>query len=101
MVAMVTLHHFTHPQWFEKLGGFGKVDNLAYFLTYSEYTFMQYGKRIRLWSTFNEANVSVWYCAFFWRSMETLYFLFHGILYVNTYLPFITCTEFTSSNVYN
>ena len=29
--SFVTLHHFTHPLWFENMGGFCKMENLRYF----------------------------------------------------------------------
>ena len=32
----VTLHHFTHPLWYEKLGGFNNEENVKYFLRYVE-----------------------------------------------------------------
>jgi beta-glucosidase len=28
--VFVTLHHFTHPMWFEKLGHFQNIENLKY-----------------------------------------------------------------------
>ena len=31
LVPVVTLHHFTHPLWFEDLGGFEKEENIKYF----------------------------------------------------------------------
>ncbi|KAL6746681.1 glycoside hydrolase superfamily [Haematococcus lacustris] len=51
---MVTLHHFTHPQWFEDKGGFTKAENEEYFVSYSTRVFQEYGHRVRLWTTFNE-----------------------------------------------
>ena len=32
---LATLHHFTHPQWFEDIGAFEKEKNIAHFLTYT------------------------------------------------------------------
>ena len=39
ITPVVTLHHFTHPIWFEKLGAFEKRENIDHFIEYSEYTF--------------------------------------------------------------
>ncbi len=35
--VLVTLHHFSHPQWFEDLGAFEKKENVPIFLNYVEY----------------------------------------------------------------
>ena len=31
-----TLHHFTHPLWFEDAGAFGKEENIAAFVEYAK-----------------------------------------------------------------
>eukprot|EP00877_Chromochloris_zofingiensis_P010440 jgi/Chrzof1/564/Cz01g20180.t1 len=49
-----TLHHFTHPQWFEKLGGFADAKNIPLFVKYAQIMFKHFGKRIRFWASFNE-----------------------------------------------
>jgi len=49
-----TLHHFTHPIWFEDKGGFEKEENIEFFVEYSRIMFREFGKRIKLWATFNE-----------------------------------------------
>jgi len=54
IVPMATLHHFTHPQWFEELGGFTKEENIPYFVDYAKNAFRWFGPKIRLWGTFNE-----------------------------------------------
>lgn len=33
MEPMCTLHHFTHPQWFEEMGGFTKEENIPIFVS--------------------------------------------------------------------
>ena len=38
----VTLLHFTHPQWFENLGGFTKEENIRYFTSFIK---LPFGKR--------------------------------------------------------
>ena len=36
---MVTLHHFVHPNWFERLGGFTKEENIPHFVHYCQAVF--------------------------------------------------------------
>lgn len=43
--------------WFEDLGGFTKEQNIPLFVEWSVFMFRRYGRRIRLWSTFNEPSV--------------------------------------------
>uniref|UniRef100_A0A7S3VJH2 Beta-glucosidase n=1 Tax=Dunaliella tertiolecta TaxID=3047 RepID=A0A7S3VJH2_DUNTE len=50
----VTLHHFTHPTWFEDLGGFRKEENIPLFVEWAQFMFRTFHKRIKLWATFNE-----------------------------------------------
>lgn len=53
----ITLHHFTHPQWFEDEGGFlseGAVENFADFTTLAASNFSDLCCD---WVTFNEPNV--------------------------------------------
>ena len=33
MEPMCTLHHFTHPPWFEEMGGFTKEENIPIFVS--------------------------------------------------------------------
>jgi beta-glucosidase/6-phospho-beta-glucosidase/beta-galactosidase len=60
-----TLHHFTHPTWFEDLGGFMNEENIPLFVEWSVFMYKEFGKRIRLWATFNEPTVSLWSGVFF------------------------------------
>lgn len=32
LVPVLTLHHFTHPLWFDDLGAFEKSDNIKFFI---------------------------------------------------------------------
>ncbi len=57
MEPMCTLHHFTHPQWFEELGGFANEENIPMFVDYCKRTFETFSKKIKLWATFNEPTV--------------------------------------------
>jgi beta-glucosidase/6-phospho-beta-glucosidase/beta-galactosidase len=35
MTPNATLHHFTHPQWFDELGGFTKAENIQLFVNFA------------------------------------------------------------------
>ncbi len=54
---MVTLHHFTHPLWFEDLGGFEKAENIAHFVEFSEVVFNALQSKVTQWCTINEPGV--------------------------------------------
>ncbi len=57
MHCFVTLHHFTHPQWFEEAGGFiGRVA-AERFAVYAERMIGELGDLCSDWLTFNEPNV--------------------------------------------
>jgi len=53
----VTLHHFTHPIWFEEKGAFENKENLSYFVRYSERVFDALNEYVGLWCTINEPAV--------------------------------------------
>lgn len=55
----ITLHHFTHPQWFEKLKGFEKEKNIYYFVRFATKMFKEYKDKVQFWYTFNEPGVYV------------------------------------------
>lgn len=54
IVPTITLHHFTHPMWFEKKGAFDKEENIDYFVQFSKKVFERYGDRVKIFITFNE-----------------------------------------------
>ena len=54
---VVTLHHFTHPVWFEELGGFYQKENISYWVDYCERLFGVLGDRVNDWCTVNEPEV--------------------------------------------
>jgi beta-glucosidase len=57
MHCFVTLHHFTHPQWFEDEGAFlGRVA-AERFAVYAEHVIDELGDLCSDWLTFNEPNV--------------------------------------------
>lgn len=55
---MITLHHFVHPAWFQKLGAFEKQENIVLFTQFSEKMFNEFSDTVKLWCVINEANVS-------------------------------------------
>ena len=57
LVPNATLHHFTHPVWFEDLGAFTKEENISIFVDWSRKMFELFRPRILLWCTFNEPTV--------------------------------------------
>ncbi|MDL2206748.1 family 1 glycosylhydrolase [Eubacteriales bacterium OttesenSCG-928-N13] len=54
---LVTLHHFTHPIWFERRGGFMKKANIAIFLRYVQHVVRELGDLCHEYVTINEPNV--------------------------------------------
>ena len=59
ITPVVTLHHFTHPIWFEDLGGFEKEDNIKHYLEFSEFVFNKLSDLVPFWCTINEPAVYV------------------------------------------
>ena len=55
--ALVTLHHFTNPMWFEKKGAFEKKENIAFFIRFAEKIVSAFGPLVREYITVNEPNV--------------------------------------------
>ncbi len=56
---VVTLHHFTHPGWFEDLGGFENENNIKYFVNFCKLMVQQLSSKVLMWATFNEPGVYV------------------------------------------
>jgi beta-glucosidase len=57
ITPMITLHHFSHPMWFERKGAFEKEENIAYFVRFSKKVFEALGDRVPLWCTINEPTI--------------------------------------------
>ncbi|HBC74771.1 MAG TPA: glycoside hydrolase family 1 protein [Candidatus Wallbacteria bacterium] len=57
MTVYVTLHHFTHPQWFEELGGFQKLSNLKYFERFINHAVPKIAQFVDYWNVINEFNL--------------------------------------------
>lgn len=58
---VVTLHHFTSPAWFSKLGGWSNHKADKYFASYVEKIVNALAKKVKFWVTINEPNVFVYY----------------------------------------
>jgi beta-glucosidase len=60
---MVTLHHFSEPQWFHNLGSFEKEENRVHFVKFAEYVYKELtqdyqGKPlVELFCTINEPGI--------------------------------------------
>ncbi len=54
--VFVTLHHFTHPLWFDRLGGFGKADNRRFFERYLNFLLPKISPSVSGWNVINEFN---------------------------------------------
>tara|TARA_B100000686_G_C16800352_1_gene985511 strand:- start:20 stop:1909 length:1890 start_codon:yes stop_codon:yes gene_type:complete len=59
ITPVITLHHFSHPIWFENMGAFEKDDNIKYFLKFSEIVFNYLHDLVPIWCTINEPAVFV------------------------------------------
>ena len=70
--AIVTLHHFTNPLWFVKLGGWQNKKAYEYFLRYVEKIVSALCKDVKYWVTINEPMVYVYhaYILGFWPPQE-------------------------------
>lgn len=56
---MITLHHFTHPQWFEERGAFLNSLNMPVFVRFATDMFTEFKTKCTLWCTINEPEVYV------------------------------------------
>ena len=59
ITPVVTLHHFTHPTWFQEMGAFEKEENTDHFVGFSELVFNELRDLVPMWCTFNEPSVFV------------------------------------------
>jgi beta-glucosidase len=64
MVANVTLHHFVHPDWFDDKGAFEKEENIEDFVWFCTFCAKEWGRRVKLWATFNEPTCML-VCGYF------------------------------------
>jgi len=54
---LMTLHHFTHPMWFEAMGGFANPENIPIFLKFVAFAVRTFGDLVSEYITINEPNV--------------------------------------------
>lgn len=54
---LVTLHHFTNPAWFSKLGGWENKKAADYFTRYCKFIVEALAKHARYWITINEPTI--------------------------------------------
>jgi beta-glucosidase len=53
----ITLHHFTHPAWFDETGGFTIEENINYFERFAAKVFTELSPHVTIWYTINEPTV--------------------------------------------
>lgn len=58
---IVTLHHFTNPQWFSDLGGWTSPETVRYFSRYTERVVSRFSRYVRFWMTINEPLVYLYH----------------------------------------
>jgi beta-glucosidase len=54
---IITLHHFTNPDWLADRGGWTRRDSVGFFARYVEYVATRLADRVRYWVTINEPTV--------------------------------------------
>ena len=57
ITPVLTLHHFTHPIWFDRLGAFEREENIQIFVSFCERVFKEYSSKVSYWCTINEPGV--------------------------------------------
>lgn len=57
VAVMMTLHHFTLPDWAAKIGGFGNPEMIGHFVRFAEKVFLELGNMVDLWVTINEPMI--------------------------------------------
>lgn len=61
---LVTLWHFSHPLWFEDMGGWTNKEAIELYIKYTEYVIEHLGDLVSDWITFNEPNVYLFFAYF-------------------------------------
>lgn len=56
---LVTLHHFSHPQWFEEIGQWTNKKSVMYFKRFTKKVIESIGHEVNEYCTINEPNVFV------------------------------------------
>lgn len=70
---LVTLHHFTNPIWFSKLGGWENKKNIKYFEQFAATVVERFKGDVNKWVIINEPNVytAMAYLRGFWPPKKT------------------------------
>ncbi len=58
---VVTLHHFTSPQWFAEKGGWLSEETPFYFARFTRRVIEAFGRHVRFWITINEPLVYLYH----------------------------------------
>jgi beta-glucosidase len=61
IIPLVTLHHFTNPLWFSRLGGWQKKKSAFYFCRYLEKIVSVLADKVDYWITINEPLIYVYH----------------------------------------
>lgn len=61
---VVTLHHFTNPQWLASKGGWANPAVVSYFIRYVKQVMQRLGRHVRIWITINEPLVYLYHSFF-------------------------------------
>ncbi len=56
MTPLITLHHYSDPQWFVDMGGWEREDAPGFFVKYVQKVVKALKDYVNLWCTFNEPN---------------------------------------------
>jgi beta-glucosidase len=56
LTPVITLHHFSHPQWVEQQGGWENRKTVDLFAKFAAFVAKEYGSKIEWYLTFNEPN---------------------------------------------
>lgn len=57
IAPVITLHHNTHPQWFEEKGAFEKEENTELFVRFCKKVFEKLSDNVDMWFTFNAPTI--------------------------------------------
>ncbi|MFA4888130.1 MAG: glycoside hydrolase family 1 protein [Candidatus Omnitrophota bacterium] len=61
ITPIVTLHHFTNPIWFSRIGGWQNKGAVNFFLRYAQKVAEALGENLRFWVTVNEPMVYIYH----------------------------------------
>lgn len=80
---ILNLWHWTHPVWFEDMGGFSRRGNIQHFLRFVEKVITEFGDEVNYVLTINEPNVysTFSYLTGYWPPLQRNPFKFAGTFY--------------------